>query len=81
MWDSDQLHWTRAAGVAEIEDHVIKHSVLPKNYRARRLVVMEDEHLAADEQTPARGRPRGPRSLRQRTGGLSHAAAIRPLDG
>ena len=29
MWDSNQLHWTRAAAVAEIEEHVIKMGLLP----------------------------------------------------
>ena len=29
MWDSNQLHWTRAAAVAEIEGHVIKMGLLP----------------------------------------------------
>lgn len=29
MWDSNQLHWTRAAAVAEIGEHVIKTGLLP----------------------------------------------------
>ena len=29
MWDSNRLHWTRAAAVAEIEEHVIKMGLLP----------------------------------------------------
>jgi hypothetical protein len=29
MWDSDQLHWTRAAAIAEIESQVIKMGLLP----------------------------------------------------
>ena len=29
MWDSNRLHWTRAAAVAEIEAHVIEMGLLP----------------------------------------------------
>ena len=29
MWDSNQLHWTRAAAVAEIENQVITMGLLP----------------------------------------------------
>src|SRR4051794_15867438 len=29
MWDSNRLHWTRGAAVAEIEAHVIEMGLLP----------------------------------------------------
>jgi hypothetical protein len=29
IWDSNRLHWTRAAAVAEIEAHVIEMGLLP----------------------------------------------------
>jgi hypothetical protein len=32
MWDSDQLYWTRAEAVAEIEDHVVKMGLLPMEW-------------------------------------------------
>ncbi len=32
MWDSDQLHWTRAEAVAEIEHHVMKMGLLPMEW-------------------------------------------------
>jgi hypothetical protein len=32
MWDSDQLHWTRAEAVAKIEDHVVKMGLLPMEW-------------------------------------------------
>ena len=32
LWNGDQLHWTRAAAVAEIEDRVIKMGLLPLDW-------------------------------------------------
>ena len=32
MWDSDQLHWTRAEAVTEIEDRVVKMGLLPMEW-------------------------------------------------
>ena len=32
MWDSDQLHWTRAAAIGEIENHVVKMGLLPMQW-------------------------------------------------
>jgi hypothetical protein len=32
MWDSDQLHWTLAEAVAEIEAHVVKMGLLPMEW-------------------------------------------------
>jgi hypothetical protein len=32
MWDSDQLHWTRAAAIGEIENQVVKMGLLPMQW-------------------------------------------------
>jgi hypothetical protein len=32
MWDSDQLHWTRAGAISEIENHVVKMGLLPMQW-------------------------------------------------
>ena len=32
IWDSDRLHWTRAAAIAEIENHVVRMGLLPMQW-------------------------------------------------
>lgn len=32
LWDTDQLYWTRAEAIAEIEAHVIKMGLLPMEW-------------------------------------------------
>jgi hypothetical protein len=32
VFDSDQLHWTRAGAIAEIENHVVKMGLLPMQW-------------------------------------------------
>src|SRR5215475_5805542 len=52
MWDSDQLHWTRAEAVAEIEDHVVKMGLLPMEWTSGEgdLLVGRTHHPGNDQQ-------------------------------
>ena len=53
MWDSNQLHWTRAAAVAEIEEHVIKMGLLPLEWS--RGEVQDGDLLIGRTRSPAGG--------------------------
>jgi hypothetical protein len=54
IWDSNQLHWTRAAAVAEIEEHVIKMGLLPLEWS--RGEVQGGDLLIGRTRTPGRER-------------------------
>jgi hypothetical protein len=48
MWDSDQLHWTRAAAVSEIEARVIETGLLPMEWtRAEGDLIIGRTHFPA----------------------------------
>src|SRR5215510_10110913 len=51
MWDSDQLHWTRAEAVSEIEDHVVKMGLLPMEWTSaeRDLMIGRTHHPGNDQ--------------------------------
>jgi hypothetical protein len=51
MWDSDQLHWTRAAAVSEIEARVIEMGLLPMEWtRAEGDLIIGRTHYPGNEQ-------------------------------
>jgi hypothetical protein len=51
MWDSDQLHWTRAAAVSEIEARVTEMGLLPMEWtRAEGDLIIGRTHYPGNEQ-------------------------------
>ena len=52
MWDTNQLYWTRAEAIAEIEDQVIKMGLLPMEWTSGEGDLMIGRtHFPGDEQS------------------------------